>query len=60
MALTLSMCEVVAFVRVQSKAELALVRSLVVAHEIRILGDVDGLKCKFSQSLLALQSSLRL
>jgi len=54
MFFALGMREVAALIGVESEAESALVGADVIAHEIGILWDVDGLKDQFSQSLLAL------
>ena len=54
MFFSLGVREVAALIGVQCEAESALVGADVIAHEIGILGDVDGLKGQFSQSLLPL------
>lgn len=50
-ALALRVRQVVALVVVQRQAQAALVRAQVVAHEVRVLGQVDGLQRQLAQPL---------
>ena len=47
------MGQVVPFIVVQSQAKLAFVASEVIAHEIRILGEINGLEGKPPETLAA-------
>lgn len=53
MALSLRVGQVIALVLVQCQAKLALVASEVVAHEVGVFGEVDGLEGESSETLFA-------
>ena len=50
--------QVISFRGVEGEAKLAFVRSQVIAHKVRIFGDVDALQRELPQTLLSVASTL--